>query len=144
MVRTLALYQNGEFALNLQQDPSEFCPREEVSDSAQDSPRSRSNSKGCFGCESRSDTERYAPPRRFIYEHIYCYLQPLWVVLLQITHCAEATIPYLPPYISRIGMFFLVTVSKHECLIVPQVYSTRIWCPASNSGSIQGSRVVEA
>ena len=90
--------------------------------------------------------QKGTPPRHRcpIYDIIYCYLQLLWAVSLQITHSAETPVTNLPPYISRTGMIFMVTVPKHECLTVLQVYSTRIWCPASNSGSVQGSRVMEA
>ena len=82
-------------------------------------------------------------PRSLIYQRIHCYLQPLWVVSLRTTHCADKLVTCLPSYIPRIGMTFKVTVSKHERLTVPQVYFTRIWRPGSNTRSVQGARVME-
>ena len=144
MVRTLALYQNGEFALISNKCPLISVPEKKLSIALKVLLVLEAIAKVTF-MVSGALAEKSTPLRlhRLIYEFIYCYLQSFWDDSLQITHSVQTPMAHLPPYISPIGMAFLLTVSKHECLTFLQVYPTRIWRPASNTGSVQGSRVVE-
>ena len=67
---------------------------------------------------------------------IYCCFQSVWFVSLQTIRYVGPLVSSLHPYISRIGMVFLVADFKYERLTVAQVYSTRIRSPASDIGSI--------
>ena len=83
-------------------------------------------------------------PRKLNYKHSHRYFQLFWVVLLQTIRYVRPLVLSLHLYTSRTGTISLVPVSKCECLTVPQVYSTRIWRPASHTRFVQGSRIVEA
>ena len=59
MIRVLALYDNGQYAFSDFRELSEYFLREEADHNARDSPRSRSNCKGCPHRESYFDNGRY-------------------------------------------------------------------------------------
>ena len=145
MIRALALYQNGRYTFNLYRVSFDLPSREEVGHSAQEPPRSRSDSKGCLNFRWSCGTERYAAraKKTRVQACLLLFTETLGRLAANYTLCVDAN--DAPP-------FFFITdwygswqlLLNDERPTVTQDYSTRIWRSAPNVNSVQSQRTLEA
>ena len=108
MIRTLALYSNGQSKSNLLLMASNFSSREKAGDSTRGSSHSRGSSESCLCRGKYFDSQRSVSISRARLNTNLFTLLPQWTsgASLRITHFAEPSVTSLPSCISLTGTIY--------------------------------------